>query len=75
MLQINVKVITRASNNDIEKVNDVNYVVRTTIVPTKGKANKVVQKLLAKYFGVAKSRVQIIKGEKSKNKIINIDKE
>ncbi len=72
-MKINVKVITKAHKNIVEKIDNKNYVVRTTTVPADGKANKVVQKLLASYFDVAKSCIQITKGIKSKNKIIDID--
>jgi uncharacterized protein YggU (UPF0235/DUF167 family) len=71
-MKINVKVITRAHKNVVEKIDNKNYVVRTTSVPTNGRANKVVQKLLAVYFDTAKSNIQITKGSKSKNKIIYI---
>ena len=37
-----------------------------------GEANKAVVKVLAKYFGVAKSRVEIVRGEKSRVKIVEI---
>jgi len=72
-MKINVKVITRAHKNIVEKRDNENYIVRTTIAPIDNRANKAVQKLLAKYFSVAKSCVQIIKGDKSKNKIVDID--
>jgi hypothetical protein len=38
-----------------------------------GKANEAVIKLLAEHFKVRKSNVKIIRGLKSKNKIIEID--
>ncbi len=72
-MKINVKVITKAHKNIVEKIDNKSFVVRTTTVPADGKANKVVQKLLASYFDVAKGCVQITKGIKSKNKIIDID--
>ncbi len=72
-MEINVKVITKAYKNIVEKIDNKNYVVRTTTIPVDGKANKMVQKLLANHFGVAKSCVQITKGIKAKNKVIDID--
>lgn len=39
-----------------------------------GKANAAAIKLLSEYFGVPKSRISIIKGHASKNKVISIDK-
>ncbi len=71
-MEIKVKVITRARMNKVEKVDDY-YVVRTSAVPDSGKANVMVQKLLAKYFSVGKSKVKILKGEKSRMKVILIE--
>ena len=47
--------------------------VKTTTPPSKGKANKKVVELLADYFKVSKSDVDIIKGLTSSNKIVNIN--
>ncbi len=44
-----------------------------TAVPVDGKANKELIKLLAEKLGVSKSRIEIIKGEKNKEKIIEIN--
>lgn len=44
-----------------------------TSVPVQGKANKELVKLLSKELGIGKSRISIIKGEKSKEKIIEIN--
>ena len=43
-----------------------------TAVPVQGKANRELIKLLAEKLGVSKSRVEIIKGEKSKEKIVEV---
>jgi len=48
------------------------YKVYVTAPPEDGKANKKVIELLAEYFKVPKSQVRIIKGEISRNKIIEI---
>ncbi len=41
--------------------------------PLEGKANKAVIEALAKHFKVSKSRVQLLRGEKSKIKVFEID--
>ena len=41
--------------------------------PLEGKANKAVLEVLAKYYQTPKSRVILIRGEKSKNKIFEIN--
>jgi len=40
--------------------------------PLEGKANKAVAEVLAEYFDVAKSRVQLVRGERSKLKFFRI---
>jgi len=52
--------------------------VRLTSPPVEGAANKLCAEFFAKLFGVAKSKVVIIAGEKSRHKTIRvagIDKE
>lgn len=44
-----------------------------TAAPVDGKANKMVNTFLAKFFGVSKSSVEIVSGESSKLKLIEID--
>lgn len=46
--------------------------VMVTATPEDGKANDAVIKLLAKHFGVAKSRLSIIRGQTSRDKLIRI---
>lgn len=48
------------------------YKVYVTVAPEQGKANKKMIELLAEYFKVSKSQVRIIKGEISRNKIVEI---
>ena len=43
-----------------------------TTVPVNGKANKELVKLLAGNLNISKSKIEIIKGEKSKEKIIEV---
>ena len=40
--------------------------------PIKGRANKQVVEVLAKYFGVSKSAVTIVRGTRSKFKVVEI---
>ncbi|RJR23778.1 DUF167 domain-containing protein [Candidatus Microgenomates bacterium] len=41
--------------------------------PLEGKANQAVIKSLAEYFKVKKNQVRLLSGEKSKNKIVEIE--
>lgn len=49
------------------------YKVYITAPPEDGKANKKLIELLAQYFKVPKSQIRIVKGEMSRNKIIEIE--
>ncbi|PZP40144.1 MAG: hypothetical protein DI585_01800 [Pseudomonas fluorescens] len=44
--------------------------VYVTVVPEDGKANKAVLGLLAKHLGVAKSRLEIVQGSTSRDKVV-----
>ncbi len=68
-MKIEIKVITNASKNIIKEEDNV-FKVYVTAQREKGKANKQVIKLLAEYFDVNKSSLEIIKGEKSNKKIV-----
>lgn len=82
-MRIICHIAPHAKENKIEKqrvlalgsvgVNDGElYKIYVTAAPEQGKANKKMIELLAEYFKVAKSQIRIIKGEISKNKIVEI---
>lgn len=68
----NVRVVPRASRNEIVGEHDGAMKVRIASPPVNGAANTELIKLLAKRFGVAKSDVEIVGGETSKSKRIKI---
>lgn len=69
-MQIKVRVLPRARQNSIIVETDGSLRVRVTAVPDGGRANEAVIKLLAKYLGVPKSQIKIIRGETSHDKVI-----
>lgn len=73
---IAVRVTPKASHNRIEAVTEdgegPDYRVYVTAAPDKGKANKAVIALLAKELGVAKSTLTIVRGETSRDKLVEI---
>ena len=71
---IQVKAKTQSKKECIEKISNNTYQIFLHETPEKGKANKALIKLLADNFNISPSRVKIISGLKSKNKVINIDK-
>lgn len=72
-MKINIKVIPRANRNEIVGPDiDGNYKARLTSPPVDGEANKKLLTLLSKKFNVAKSLIKIIKGERGRDKIIEL---
>ena len=71
-MKINVKVLPSSSVESIEKIDDITYKVKVSAPAQEGKANKRLRELLAQYFKVSKGNVNIIAGERSKVKIIEI---
>ena len=75
MFFINVRVTTKASKNDIRGVKNDELLISVTAVPENNKANVAIIDLISKKIGVPKSKMQIISGEKNRNKKISIDTE
>jgi uncharacterized protein (TIGR00251 family) len=73
-LLLSVKVQPRASRDEIVGPHgDEGLKVRITAPPVEGKANQHLVRYLAKAFGVAKSRVTLLRGETGREKKIAID--
>lgn len=72
-MRIQIRVRTRSKKQAVEDCGNGLYVVRVHAVPEDGKANDAVIGLLADFFDVGKSHVQIVKGITSRDKIIEID--
>ncbi len=71
-MRISVKVKPNARQNSINQVGENAFEVRVTVPPEKGKANKKVIELLAKHFHTAKSNIELVSGETSKEKVFEI---
>jgi uncharacterized protein (TIGR00251 family) len=71
---VKVRVITNAGRNEVLDDSD-QLKVRLKAPATKGKANKVLIDVLAKHFHVRKGNVRIVKGERSREKLIEILKD
>ncbi|MFA5088710.1 MAG: DUF167 domain-containing protein [Candidatus Omnitrophota bacterium] len=71
-MNIQVKVIAGAKKNFIKKEGE-SFKVYLTAPAVEGKANKALIGFLAENFQVKKNQIQIIKGLKSRDKIINIE--
>jgi uncharacterized protein (TIGR00251 family) len=62
----------KASKNEIAGPYRDGIKVRVTAAPVEGRANEVLLKFLAKEFGVTPSSVEIVKGLRSREKLIKI---
>lgn len=72
-MTIEVKVKSGAKGAlGVEKMGEV-YVVRLKEKAHDGEANEALVRVLAEYFGVAKSRIRIVSGSKSHQKRVEID--
>ncbi|MCK4309178.1 MAG: YggU family protein [Candidatus Atribacteria bacterium] len=69
---VKVKIVPGSSKNKIVGVYNDALKITVTAPPVEGKANKKCIVYLAKYFDIAKSKIEIISGQTSKNKLIKI---
>jgi len=74
-MRIHVKVKPNAGRNEVKKISEDFYEVKVSVPPEKGKANERVIELLSKHFRVPKSGINLIMGQKNKEKIIEISPE
>ena len=71
-MRVYIKVIPRASKNEVVKISEGEYKVKLTAPPVDGRANNMLLKILAEYFNVSKSSLQIIGGKSARTKILDI---
>jgi uncharacterized protein len=71
-MRIYIKVSPRSAKNEVVKVSEGEYKVKLTAPPVDGQANEALIKLLAKFFGVSKSSVNIVGGKTAKIKMVDI---
>lgn len=72
-MRLQIKITANAKQDKIEKISENQYKIWVKAPAVENKANKHLINLLAKYFNTSKSNVNILKGEKSKNKIVEIE--
>lgn len=71
-MKISVKVISRAKQEKIFKLDNGSYKIWVSTPREKGRANERVIEILAEYFGKPKSQIAIRRGQTSQNKILEI---
>ena len=71
---LQVRVQPKARRNEIVEQPDGRFRVRVTAAPEGGAANRAVIGLLAEAFGVAPSRVALVRGATSRDKLFRIQR-
>ena len=72
-MKINVRVTANSKTEQVTKDGDL-FLVHVKEPAKEGRANRAVENLLADYFGVSKSRVNIVGGFSSRNKVVDIER-
>ena len=70
---LKVRVQPKASRNLVVGYEEGTLSLRVTAPPTESKANAGVIALLAKTLGIRKSKLQIIRGQSSRDKVVSVD--
>ena len=71
-MRIQVKVTPRARQKSVRQKPDGSLIVKVTEPADEGKANEAVVEALAEHFRVAKRQVTIVRGETSRQKLVEI---
>jgi uncharacterized protein len=71
-VDLEVRVIPRARRDELAGERDGRLLVRVTAPPLEGRANAAVCELIAKAAGVPKTSVAVIRGERSRDKLVRI---
>jgi uncharacterized protein (TIGR00251 family) len=70
-MRIEVRVKPNSRTEEVIEEGNI-FIVKVKEPPSEGKANRAMVKLLAKYLGVPVTQVNIIKGESSRTKVIEV---
>lgn len=70
---VTVHVKPGARKNELIWLDDTTAKASVTAAPEKGKANEAVVELLAEHYGVAKSRVRLVRGATTRIKQLSVD--
>lgn len=71
-MKISVKVKPNSRENSVKVLENGVFEVKVTVPPEKGKANERVIELISKHLNFPKSKIEIISGLSSKQKVIQI---
>lgn len=72
MARISIRVQPRASRNEVVGERDGVVLIRVAAPAEEGRANEAVRKLLAKRARVPRGAVTLVRGERSRDKVVEI---
>jgi len=72
-MRVFVRVKAKSKRESVTKLDDAHFVIAVAEPPIEGRANAAVAKALAEYFGVSLSRVMLVSGGTSREKVFQID--
>jgi len=71
--QLSVRLQPRASRNELSGVRDGVLIARVKAPPVDGKANDALCRLVARAAGVAPTRVRVVRGASSRQKVLRVE--
>ena len=71
--KISVRVQTRARRDELARIREGLLLARVVAPALEGRANRAVCRLVAKRVGVAPTSVMIVRGQRSRDKLIQVD--
>ena len=71
--QIEVRLRPRGHRDELIGMRDGVLQARVTAPPVDGRANRALCRLIAKQLGVAPSRVSVVRGERSRVKLVRVE--
>ena len=70
--QLKIRVIPNAKRNQLTGYREGELILRLNAPPIEGKANRAAVEFVSQYFGVPRSAVRLVGGERSRHKIFEI---
>lgn len=71
--RIEVRLRPRGHRSQLMGISDGVLQARVTAPPVDGRANKALCRMIAKRIGIAPSKVSVVQGEKSRNKVVRVE--
>ncbi|OGY64838.1 MAG: hypothetical protein A3A04_01860 [Candidatus Harrisonbacteria bacterium RIFCSPLOWO2_01_FULL_40_28] len=72
-MRIYIQAKPDAYEDKIEKIDETHFVILVKEPPIKGLANRAIGRLLAEHFNTSPSRIRLISGFSSRQKVFEID--